>query len=59
VISFIEAATKYQGGIAMLGKLTKVNIRDVWKNEATDFTKWLARQENLSVLGEEIGIVFR
>lgn len=40
----------------MLGKLVKVDIRDIWKNEATDFTKWLATEENLSALGDEIGI---
>lgn len=40
----------------MLGKLEKINIREIWKNEATDFTKWLATEENLSALGDEIGI---
>lgn len=40
----------------MLGKLDKVDIRNIWKNEATDFTKWLASEENLSALGDEIGI---
>jgi hypothetical protein len=40
----------------MLGKLEKVDIREIWKNEASDFTKWLALPENLALLGEEIGI---
>jgi len=40
----------------MLGKLVEVDIREIWKNEATDFTKWLASEENLSALGDEIGI---
>jgi len=40
----------------MLGKLEKVDIREIWKNEASDFTKWLAKEENLALLSEEIGI---
>ncbi len=39
-----------------LGKLKKVELREFWKKEATDFTEWLALEENLSLLGEEIGI---
>lgn len=39
-----------------LGKLKKVDLRIVWKNEASHFTKWLAEEENLRLLGEEIGI---
>ncbi len=39
-----------------LGKLKKVNLRTAWKNEASDFTTWLAKDENLSLLSDEIGI---
>lgn len=40
----------------MLGKLVKVDLRDIWKHEAIDYTNWLAKDENLALLGEEIGI---
>jgi len=39
-----------------LSKLKKVNLRDVWEHEALDFTNWLAQEENLDALSEEIGI---
>lgn len=39
-----------------LAKLRKVDLREVWTHEALDFTDWLARQENLDLLSEEIGI---
>lgn len=39
-----------------LAKLKKVDLREVFRQEATDFTKWLAQQENLDLLGKEIGI---
>jgi len=39
-----------------LSKLNKVELREVWGHEATDFTTWLAQQENLDVLSEEIGV---
>lgn len=39
-----------------LGRLTPVDLRDIWTSEAVDFTPWLARPENLSVLGEALGI---
>ena len=39
-----------------LSRLTEVNLREVWQNEATDFTNWLANEENLRLLSDEIGI---
>ena len=39
-----------------LGRLESVNIHDYWVNEATDFTPWLAQEENLAFLGEAIDI---
>lgn len=39
-----------------LSKLNKVELRDVWEHEALDFTNWLAQQENLDSLSEEIGV---
>ena len=38
----------------MIGKLERLPLRDIWKNEAFDFTSWLA--DNLDVLSETIGI---
>jgi hypothetical protein len=37
-----------------LGRLEVVDIRGVWRNEAGDFTPWLAQPENLSALGEAL-----
>lgn len=39
-----------------LSKLEKVDLREVWKHEALDFTNWLAQPENLELLSDEIGI---
>lgn len=39
-----------------LGKLTKVDLREIWKNEEYDFSKWLAEEDNLDLLSDEIGI---
>lgn len=39
-----------------LGKLQKVDLRKAWKHEALDFTNWLAKDENLGLLSDEIGI---
>jgi hypothetical protein len=40
----------------VLGKLQKVELRNIWQHEANDFTTWLARKENMDVLCEEIGL---
>lgn len=40
-----------------LDKLKQIkDLREVWPNEAKDFTPWLAKEENLNMLGETIGI---
>lgn len=42
-----------------LGKLEKVQLREIWKKEARDFTNWLAKEENLGLLSDEIGVDIR
>jgi hypothetical protein len=37
-----------------LGKLKKIDLREAWKHEANDFTRWLSQEENLRLLGDEI-----
>ncbi len=40
-----------------LGKLEEItDLRTVWKDEARDFTPWLARDENIEILGKTLGI---
>lgn len=39
-----------------LGRLERVDLRKVWQDEAGHFSPWLARPENLSLLGQELGI---
>ena len=39
-----------------LGRLERVDLGTVWKNEATGFTPWLAREENLQILGDTLGL---
>ncbi len=39
-----------------LGRLEKVDLREIWNSEAGDFTPWLAREDNLAILGDAIGI---
>lgn len=39
-----------------LGKIEKVDLRDVWETEDKDFTPWLAQEGNINQLGDAIGI---
>lgn len=39
-----------------LGTLKKIDLREFWAHEALDFTRWLAREENIELLSDEIGI---
>ncbi len=40
-----------------LGNLERIeDLRLVWKNEAYDFTPWLAEEDNMNILENMIGI---
>jgi hypothetical protein len=39
-----------------LGQLESVELREVWESESGDFTPWLAKEENLALLGDAIGV---
>jgi hypothetical protein len=36
------------------GHLEKVDLRDIWKTEAGDFTPWLGTAENIQLLGDTV-----
>ena len=38
------------------GAIERKPLRDFWPNEAADFTPWLKSEDNLSLLGEAIGL---
>ena len=37
-----------------LGRLSPIALRDIWKDEPVNFTRWLAEAENLALLGETL-----
>jgi hypothetical protein len=39
-----------------LGKLVKVDLREVWPDESGSFTPWMAEEKNIKELGDTIGI---
>ena len=42
--------------MSTLGRLQKVDLREIWRTEDQHFTPWLAREENLAVLAETLGM---
>ncbi len=42
--------------VKQLGRLVRVELRDIWPSEASAFTPWLAQKENLDILGKTLGI---
>ena len=39
-----------------LGRLEKIELRDIWRTEDQDFTPWLAQDNNISLLGDILGL---
>ena len=39
-----------------LGRLEKIDLRDIWKTEDQDFTPWLAREDNIALLADALGL---
>ena len=39
-----------------LGRLEKLDLRNVWLSESSHFTPWLAQPENLAVLADAVGL---
>jgi len=42
--------------MSILGKLQKIDLRDIWDTESGHFTPWLAQPENIELLSIAIGI---
>ena len=42
--------------MTQLGRLVRLDLRDTWKTEDRDFTPWLAEEDNLTLLGDTLGI---
>jgi hypothetical protein len=42
------------GAASALGRLSQIDVREVWSSEAVGFTPWLAQEENLQLLAETI-----
>jgi Domain of unknown function (DUF4268) len=42
--------------VESLGRMKRIDLRDVFDSEAGDFTPWLAQEENLKLLGEALDL---
>lgn len=39
-----------------LGRLEEVDVRKLWSHEQYDFSNWLAKDENIELLNEVLGL---
>lgn len=39
-----------------LGRLSEVNVRELWPHEQYDFSNWLAKDENIELLSDTVGL---
>ena len=38
------------------GRLTEINVRDLWPHEQYDFSNWLAKSDNIELLNDILGL---
>lgn len=43
-------------GKQRLGRLKEVNIRELWAHEQYDFSNWLAKEDNITLLNDTVGL---
>ena len=51
-----EMSNLVVGRMSVFGNLRQVDLRDLWRNVASDFTEWLSYKENLDMLAAELKI---
>lgn len=42
--------------MATIGKLSEIDVRELWKHEQYDFSRWLSKPENIEYLNEILGL---
>ena len=42
--------------MGVIGKLKEIDVRELWKHEQYDFSKWLAKPDNIEDLNEILGL---
>ena len=42
--------------MANIGRLTEIDVRDLWQHEQYDFSNWLAKESNLDYLNDILGL---
>ena len=52
----MSTAQKEEAKKMNLGRLEKIDLRDIWRTEDQDFTQWLAREENIALLADTLGL---
>lgn len=40
-----------------LGTLKEIDVRELWKHEQYDFSNWLAKEENIKMIDDEIVLI--
>ena len=38
-----------------IGSLIEIDIRELWIHEQYDFSNWLSKEDNIKLLGDEVG----